>query len=65
MDRDKDELRFVRECSVKALAKMLKRFQPEDFDKIYIKVFDIYSKHYSPYAKEKNYKGNWFKDETP
>lgn len=54
---------FIRECSVKAISKILKRFQPEDFDNIYVKILGIYNKHYSPYAKEKYYKKNWNKND--
>jgi hypothetical protein len=63
MNNDISDEKFIREASIKALSKMLKKFHPEDFDIIYIKALGLYNKHYAPYAKANNFKSDWYKME--
>jgi hypothetical protein len=56
---NEDDEHFIRACSVKSLCKMLKKFQPEDFDKIYMAVLQKYNRHYAPYSKPSQRKKNW------
>ena len=61
MDEELDDEQLVRKCSIDSLSKIFKRFQPEDFDKIYIQALKVYNKHYAPYSKPKNVKAAWNK----
>lgn len=61
MNEDLIQEQFIRQCSIRALSKMLKMFQPDDFDKAYVQIARIYNKHYGISVKDKDRKEAWNK----